>query len=180
MKKTYIYFLVPLLGVIAFAGVYWNFASEFEAKEAAAKAAERQRKEEKLAQEAKDREQAIKEALAAQERRKAERAAKEAKEKADQEARQLALEARDKASREKQKLTVQVERLQKDIKTEKDAIADIQEERKHAIDEQNFLKNYVQQAQANTKSLAEVLDKIAAADAARAAAEAAAAKAKNS
>jgi colicin import membrane protein len=48
------------------------------------------------------------------------------------------------------------------------------------MEEENFLKTYVKQAEANTKNLTEVLDKIVAADAARAAAEAQAAKSKNS
>ena len=180
MKKSYVYFLVPLLGLIAFGAVYWNFDSKYEAKEAAKKAAIRKAKEDKLAEEAKSREQAIKDAVAAQERRKAERAAKEAKDKADQEARQLAIEARDKAHRDQLKLEQQRDRLLKDIKVEQELIAKLGEEHKRAIEEQNFLKDYVKQAEANTKSLATVLDKIAAAEAARAAAEAAAAKAKNS
>lgn len=181
MKKTYVYFLVPLIGLIAFGALYWNFSSEYDAREAAKKAAIRQARDEKLAQEAKDREIAIKDALASQERRKIEKAAKEAKEKADAEARQLAIEARDRANREQMKLAQQIERLEKDIKAEKDAIAKIDADRKLAVDEQNFLKDYVKQAEANTKSLTEVLDKITAADKARAEAEAAAAKAaKNS
>ena len=141
MKKTYVYFLVPLIGLIAFGALYWNFSSEYEAREAAKKAAIRQERDEKLAKEAKDLELAIKDALASQERRK----------------------------------------IEKDIKVEKEAIAKIEADRKLAVDEQTFLKEYVKQAEANTKSLTEVLDKITAADKARAEAEAAAAKsAKNS
>lgn len=180
MKKSYIYFLVPLIGLIAFGAVYWNFSAGYEAKEEAKRAAIRQARDEKLAAEAKDRERAIKEALASQERRKAERAEKEEKERKDQEARQLALQERDKANRDQQKLEQQRDRLLKDIKTEKELIAEIEAEHKRSIEEQQFLKEYVSQAQANTKSLTEVLDKITAAEAARAAAEAAAAKAKNS
>jgi hypothetical protein len=181
MKKTYVYFLVPIIGLIAFGAVYWNFSAGYEAKLAQKAALVRQAKEEKLRKEAKDREIAIKEALASQERRKAEKAAKEAKEQADAEARQLAIEARDKANRDQAKLGQQVERLEKEVKVEKEAIAKIEEDRKRALEEQGFLKDYVKQAQANTKSLSEVLDKITAADAARAAADAlAAAKAKNS
>ena len=181
MKKTYVYFLVPLIGLIAFGAVYWNFSSGYEAKVAQKAKVQRDIREEKLRVEAKNREQAIKDALAAQERRKVEKAAKEAKEKADQEARQLAVEARDKANRDQIKLAQQVERLEKDIKVEKEAIAKIEEERKRASDEEKFLKTYVKQAEANTKSLTEVLDKITAADAAKAAADALAnAKSKNS
>jgi hypothetical protein len=179
MKKTYLYFLVPLIGLIAFGALYWDFSKGYEAELANKARVVRLAKEEKLKQEAKNREQAIKEALAAQERRKIEKAAREAKEKEDQDARQLAIEARDKANRDQIKLGQQVERLEKDIKLEKDAIAKIEDEMKRAVEEQQFLKTYVKQAEANTKSLAEVLDRIAAADAAKAAADAAAAKAKN-
>lgn len=180
MKKSYIYFLVPLIGLIAFGALYWNFKEGYEEKLAEKTRIQRMEREEKLMAEAKNREKAIKDAVAAQERRKVEKAEKEAKERADQEARQLAIEARDKANRDQLKLASQIERLEKDIKVEKDAIAKLDEERKRALDEQNFLKTYVKQAEANTSSLKEVLDKITAADAARAAAEALAAKSKNS
>jgi len=180
MKKSYIYFLVPLIGLIAFGAVYWNFSAGHEAKLAAKAKVLRDAKDEKLRVEAKNREQAIKDALAAQERRKIEKAAKEAKEKTDQEARQLAIEAQQKAHRDQQKLAQQIERLEKEIKLEQEAIAKIEVERKAAVDEEAFLKTYVKQAEANTKSLTEVLDKITAADAARAAAEAQAKSSKNS
>lgn len=180
MKKSYIHFLIPLVGLLIFGAVYWNFSTGYEAELAKKAKIVREAKEEKLRIEAKNRETAIKEAVAAQDRRKVEKAAKEAKEKADSEARQLAVEARDKANREQLKLAQQVERLEKDIKVEKDAIAKIEEDRKRAADEEAFLKTYVKQAEANTKSLADVLEKINAADAAKAAAEAQAAKAKNS
>jgi hypothetical protein len=180
MKKSYIYFLVPLIGLIAFGAVYWNFASGYEAKVAEKARVQREAKEAKLREEAKNREKAIKDALAAQERRKIEKAEKEAKEKADAEARQLALEARAKSERDQAKLAQQVERLKKEIKVEQEAIAELEEQRKQAVEEENFLKTYVKQAEANTKNLTEVLDKIVAADAARQAAEAAAAKSKNS
>jgi colicin import membrane protein len=179
MKKSYIYFLIPLVGLIAFGAVYWNFSEGHEAKVAEKMRIQREAKEEKLRMEAQNREQAIKDALAAQERRKIEKAEKEAKEKADNEARQLAIEAQRKADRDQMKLAQQVKRLEDEIKVEQEAIAKIEEQRKVAADEENFLKTYVKQAEANTKSLTEVLDKITAADAARAAAEAAA-KSKNS
>ena len=180
-KKSYLYFLVPLLGLIVFGAIYWNFSAGYEAEIARKEKVVRDAKEDKLRQEAKNREKAIKEALESQERRKAEKAAKEAKQKADDEARQAATEAMRKADRDQQKLAQQVERLEKDVKVEKEAIAKIEEERKRAVEEENFLKTYVKQAQANAKSLTEVIDKITAADAARAAADAlAASKAKNS
>jgi hypothetical protein len=180
MKKTYIYFLVPLVGLIAFGALYWNFSAGYEAKLAEKARIVREAKDEKLRAEAKSREQAIKDAIVAQERRKVEKTAKEAKDKADQDARQAALEAQRKADREQFKLGQQVERLQKDIKTEKEAIAKIEDEMKQAVAEQKFLQGYVTQAEANTRNLTQVLEKIAAADAAKAAADALATKTKNS
>lgn len=181
MKKTHVYFLLPLIGLIAFGAVYWNFSAGYEAELARKAQIVREEKQEKLRLEAKNREQAIQDALAAQERRRAEKAAKEAKETADAAARQLAIEARDKANRDQSKLAQQVERLQQDIKVEQGAIAEIQEANKRAMEEQNFLKDYVKQAETNVRSLTEVLDKIAAADTARAAADAlAASRSRNS
>ena len=85
-KKSYVYFLVPLIGVIVFGAIYWNFSAGYEAEIARKEKIVREAKDEKLRQEAKNREKAIKEALESQERRKVEKAAKEAKQKADDEA----------------------------------------------------------------------------------------------
>jgi len=181
MKKNYVYFLAPLVALIAFGAIYWNFNAGYEAKEAAKVAAIKQAKKDKLDKEARDREVAIKDAIASQERRKVEKAAKEAKDKADRDARQAAIEARDKAAREQSRLENQKNRLEKDVKAEKEVIAKLEEDKKQAVDEYNFLKDYVKQAQANTKRLTDVVEKIGAADTAKAAADAlAAAKAKNS
>jgi hypothetical protein len=175
MKKTYVYFLAPLVGLIIFGAIYWNFSKGFAAREAARVAAEKQKKEDKLRAQAKANEQAIREALAAQERRKAERAAKEAKDKADHEARQAAQDAKEKAYRDQEKFAKTVDRLEKELAAEKDAIAKLQVDKKKFTDEQAFLRIYVKQAEDNVKNLLQVLEKIAAADDARAKADAAAA-----
>jgi colicin import membrane protein len=183
MKKTYVYFLAPLAGLIIFGAIYWNFSKGFAAREAARVAAEKQKKEDKLRAQAKANEQAIREALAAQERRKAERAAKEAKDKKDHDDRQTAQDAKEKAFRDKEKFGKQVNVLKGELQTEKDSIVKLQADKKKYIEEQAFLRIYVKQAEDNVKSLMQVLDKIAAADAARATADALAAseaKKKNS
>jgi hypothetical protein len=177
MKKNYVYFLAPLVGLIIFGAVYWNFSKGYAVREAERVRLEKQKKEDKLRAQAKANEQAIREALAAQERRKADRAAKEAKDKADKEARAAAVEAKEKAYRDREKFAKQVDRLEKELQTEKDAIAKLESDKKKFIDEQAFLRIYVKQAEDNVKSLMQVIDKIAAADAARAAADAAAAAA---
>ena len=63
MKKSYIYFLVPLIGLIAFGAVYWNFSAGYEAELAEKARIQREAKEEKLRDEAKNREKAIKDCL---------------------------------------------------------------------------------------------------------------------
>lgn len=176
MKKTYLYFLFPLAGMIAFGAVYWNFNEGYEAREREKARLIKEAKNEKIRQDAKNREKAIKDALEAQEQRRKERAAKEAKEEADKKAREAAIEARNKANADQQKFGRAVERLEKEIKVEEAAIAKILEDHKKLVDEESFLKIYVKQAQSNAESLAKVLDKIADAD--RKAAEAAAAAAK--
>lgn len=177
MKKKYVYFLAPLAGLIIFAAVYWNFSKGFDAREAKRLAAEKQKKEDTLREQARKNEQAIREAVASQELRKAQRAAKDAKEKKDKDDRTAAVEARDKADRDQRKLAQQVERLEAEIKAEKDAIAKLESDKKKSIDEQAFLRTYVKVAEENVRNLTQVIDKIAAADAARIQADADAAKA---
>lgn len=184
MKKTYVYFLVPLLALIAFGAIYWNFLSTYDAKEEARHKAEKDKIEEKLKLEAKNREKAIKDALESQERRKKEREAKEAKEAKDRDIREAAIEARNKARTDKDKYTRKVEGLKNDVRIENEAIAKLKESQKLMQQDETFLKDYVKKAEANDKQLAEIIEKIDAAD--KAAIErakeaaAAAAKAKNS
>ena len=177
MKKSLVYILAPIVCLIIFGAIYWNFRSGYEQKEADKAAKIRAERDAKLMAQAKANEQAIKEANAGVARRKAERDAKEAKDKRDHDLRQAAVDARDKAAADRTKFNGQVTRLEGDVKSEKDAIAKLEEEKKKLTDEQAFLRVYVKQADDNVKTLKSVLDKIAAADAARAAAEAAAAAA---
>lgn len=177
MKKSLVYVLAPIIGLIIFGAIYWNFSSGYEAKEAAKALAIKQERDAKALALAKANEQAILEANAGVERRKREREAKDAKDKKDHEIRQAAADAKEKAYVDKEKFAKQVVRLENDLKTEKDAIAKLEDDKKKLTDEQAFLRVYVKQAKDNVAQLKTVLDKIAAADAARAAAEAAAAAA---
>ncbi len=177
MKKSFVYVLAPIVALIIFGAIYWNFSSGYEAKEEAKALKVKQEKEAKLLAQAKANEQAIKDANAGVLRRKAEREAKEAKDKKDHEARLVATDARDKAFADKEKFAKLVTRLENDIKNEQSAITKLGEEKKMAVEEQAFLRTYVQKAEENVKNLRQVLEKISAADAARAAADAAAARA---
>jgi hypothetical protein len=165
MNKAY--FLVPLLAVVLFGGYYWSFTTAYDKELKAKEVAAQKAHEDQLALEAKNREVAIKQAIEADQKRKAERAAKEAKDKQEKEARSAAVEVRNAAQRNSNRLESQSIRLAKDVGTLKEEIAKIQEMKKSALAEQDFLNVYVKQAEANVKSLQEVLDKIDAANRAK-------------
>jgi hypothetical protein len=179
-RKTKVYLIVPLVVLIAFSGYYWSFKSDYDAKQAAVAAAIKEQKLEKLRQEAIQREAAIHDAIEAQKQRKKERLEREAREQKMKDDKENAKLNADKAVQEEQKLERQVEKLTADVKVEKEEIQKIEVENKRAVAEEAFLKDYVKLAQDNQASLAAVLTKIAAADAAvaKAAAAAAAAAAK--
>ena len=183
MKKSYVYFVIPLaLLAVFFFGFYWSAHKDFETRELKKIQDVQDAKKAKLEKEAKDREKAVQAALELQEKRKIEKKARDAKDAKDKEERENARQARDKAGRDAEKLEVQVKRLQKEIDGEKRELAEAQTERKRQSDEQAFLREYVKKAETNAKSLNAVLERIQAADkaaedAARAAAAAAAAAA---
>lgn len=176
MKKSYLYFLVPLVLTAIFAVYYWQYASGYDARLAAIDQKKKEERQQKLDEEAKAREKAIKDALALAEKRKAEKKAKEEQEAKEAAARELAIQERNKAQQDARKYADQVKRLQKDVQDNKDEIAKTEEDKKQLVEEQGFLRDYVKKAEVNVQSLQGVLEKIDAADKARAAAEAAAAK----
>ena len=115
MKKKYVYFFPPLIGVIIFGAVYWQYSSGHEARLAASEAKARAEIQAKLDADARSREKAVKDALASQEKRKLEKAAKELKDTADKEMREKAMQAKFRAQREADKVEQQVKRLKKEI-----------------------------------------------------------------
>jgi hypothetical protein len=177
MKKTKIYFIAPLVVLIAFGAYYWSFKSDYDAKQAAIVAEQKAEKLEKLRLEAIKNEAAIHDALEAQKVRKQERAEREAKELKQKDDKENAKLIAEKADQEAQKLQRQVEKLTKDRDEAKVEIAKIEVDNKKSVEEEEFLKGYVKTAQDNQAGLAAVLTKIAAADAANAKAAAAAAAA---
>jgi hypothetical protein len=177
MKKNKLYFIIPLAALIAFAAYYWNFSSQYEAVEAARAAAVKQAKVEKLEQEATARQAAIKDALEAQKIRKAERIARDAKTQQEKDDKENARLGAEKADQEAQKLIRQNDKLEKDVAATKDEIAKIQAEENRSKEELVFVKQYTATAKENQMKLADVLTKIQEADAATARAAAAAAAA---
>jgi len=178
MNKAY--FIIPLIALGIFTGFYMNFAKGWEAKEAAQKAQFELKKKEKAQLEIANREAAIKAAVDAQEKRKKEKEAKDKIEEDKRVARQTAEDQRDRAHSDRLKLADQSRRLKKDLEDVNAEIKKIEEEKKTLVDEQAFLKTYVKQAEANVKYYYDLLDKITAAEKARADAAAAAAAAKKS
>ncbi|HZZ18959.1 MAG TPA: hypothetical protein VFE25_06295 [Opitutaceae bacterium] len=177
MKKNKLYFIIPVVALIAFAAYYWNFSSQYEAVEAGKAAAIKQAKNEKLEAEAKAREAAIKDAVEAQKVRKAERLARDAKTQQEKDDRENARLGAEKADQEAQKLIRQNDKLEKDVAATKDEISKIQTEEKRSQEELVFVKQYITTAKDNQVKLADVLTKIQEADAATARAAAAAAAA---
>jgi chromosome segregation ATPase len=175
MNKIYI--LVPLISVLVFGGFYLNFTKTYEARIAEAKAKVEEERKLKAKRDIAAREQAIKAAIEAQEKRKKEREEKERIEEGKKKARLDAEDRRQRTFDERKRFRDQVDRLKKEIEVVKADIAKLEQERKNHLDEQAFLRDYVKKAETNVKSYYDLIDKIAAADAAaaKAAADAAAA-----
>jgi hypothetical protein len=178
MNKAY--FIIPLIGVLIFGGFYVNFSRGHEAHLAEVKAKADEAKKEKARQQVIDREKAIAAAVEASKLRTEERLKKEKIEEDKKTARQTAEDKRLRANSDKTKLTDQVRRLKKDLEEVQEEIKKIELEKKTLMDEQAFLRTYVKQAESNVKYYYDLLDKIAAAEKARAAEAAAAAAAKKS
>jgi colicin import membrane protein len=178
MKKTYVYFLVPLVALIAFGGYYWNFSSGYDQHLEDLANLQKKAKQEKLEASNKEKQKAYDEAVAASERRKQEKAAKEKHDAEEAEARELAVDLRNKANRDAIALTQKIERLTKDVDATKKELATLVDNKTKAVAEQAHLRVLVQMAQENTKGLEADMQKIKDADdAAVAAAKAAAAAA---
>ena len=172
MKKNYIYFVAPLVGLIIFGAVYWNFSKGYNKREAKRVADEKQKKEDKLRQQAKDNEKAIREAVASPGTPQS-RARRQGGQGQGGQGRSRHRRRGPRQGRPRPGQTRQAGRAPREGRAgEKDAIAKLQSDKQKLIDEQAFQKVYVKQAEDNVRNLTQVLDRIAAADAARAAADA--------
>ncbi len=169
MKKAYLF--APIIALLLFIAIYWNFHSGYQARETARQELLQAEKKAKLDAEVEARRKAVDDAVKAQEIRKKEREAKEAADRLRQQERQTVIDARDKAFRDQEKNARQLERLKADLATEKQSLAKLTEARTALTAEETFLREYVRKAEANVKALEAVLVKIAAAEAARQAAE---------
>jgi hypothetical protein len=181
MKKSYVYFIAPLVGLLIFGAVYWQYASTYDARLEAAEKHRKEEREKKIRDENEQKKEAVAAAQKAQEQRKKEKAEKEAREQKEADDREKAVLARDKAREDSRKFADQVARLRKEVDLTKGEIEETRKKQQVAASEEEFLRRYVKEAQANRQNLTGVLTKVEAADkafadAAKAAAAAAAAK----
>jgi hypothetical protein len=167
MKKAYV--LGPVLGLLVFTAFYWNFSRGAVERQHQVELRQQEERRTRILKEAESRKRAIEDAIAAQQKRAAERAAKE---KRTEERRNQAYEEVNK------RLKPQLDRLKSDADEIKAAIAQLELQKRQYIDEEAFLRTYVRKAQENVKTYYAILDRIAAAEKARAEAEAAARVAK--
>jgi hypothetical protein len=168
-----------LAGMIAFTAYYWNFTATYDQREAEKAAAIQAAQQAQREDEARMRQKAVDDAYAAGERRKLEREAKAAKQRKEEDDKETASAERDKARHEVVRLRDKATSLEREVQETEDDLAKFNLDKSELQVEQASIEASVKLAEANTKKLADVLDKIAAADAANeAAAKAAAAAAK--
>ena len=172
MNKIYILF--PLVGLLVFGGFYLNFDRQYEAKQEARRVAEQTALKEKQKRDETAKAQAYKAAIDAAEHRKAERLEKDRVEEAKKKAKLESEDRRQRTFDERKRAREQAERLRKEVEVVKADIVKLEAEKKHSSDEVAFLQDFVKKDQANQKYYYDLMDKIAAADAAKAEAEKAA------
>ena len=157
-----IYFIVPLLSLVAFAGYEWRASAAFLREAADRQAMLDTAHAAKLETERIAQEQALTAALAEQEKQKQDRAAKAARDRTAQESRQTALDTLAATRQRSTDLTGQLERLQQEIAVEKKSLAELESEKADALSEQAFLRDLAVKTDANLKSLTALLEKITA------------------
>jgi hypothetical protein len=175
MNKAYI--IWPFAGLLVFGAFYWNFSKEYAVKQQKVEQAIQEAKKVKTHKELELRKKAIEDAIAAQQVRITARSAKDKREEEEKKAHDALIDRRFRAFDDVNKrLHPQLERLKGDADEIKDQLAKLDLEKKQYSDEEAFLLTYVHQAEANVKIYLNLLDQLAAAEKARADAEAAAKK----
>jgi hypothetical protein len=176
MNKAYI--IGPLVGLLVFGAIYWNFSQGFAEKVKLEETRKVEERRARILREAEQHKKAIEEANAAALKRKAERAAKEKKDEEERLAHQDLVDRRSRAFDDVNKrLRPQVDRLKLEADDVKAEIATLDMQKKQYLDEETFLRTFVRTAEANAKTYYDLLDKLAEAEKKRAEAEAAAARA---
>lgn len=175
MNKAYIIF--PLICTLIFGAFYYSFDKNYDKHQLELAAKAEADLKAKAAKDVADRAKAIEAAVEAAKKREIERKERDRVAELKATARQEADDRRQKTYDERNRARDQVARLKKDLDEVKSTFGKIEEEKKKYTDEQAFLKNYVKQAESNVKYYYDLLEKIDAAEKAKAAAAAAAAAA---
>jgi colicin import membrane protein len=164
MKKSYLYFIAPLVGLALFGVVYWQYASTYEEKVARAEKDRRDKIEAKVKTDNDAKRSAVEAALIAQEQRKAAKKEKEDREQREKDERERSNQMRSKAIDDAGKLAEQAERLKKSVAETEKENAKIETEKKQLVAEEAHFRELVKLSQANRKNLEVVLEKIDAAE----------------
>lgn len=177
MNKAYL--IWPLIGLLVFGAFYWHASKGFAERDRQVAIQKEKDRQERITQDLLRRKKAIEDAIKAQEERKAARLLKEKKEEEERIARDAMLDRRNRAFDDVNKrLRPQLDRLKQDADSVRQEIQQLDLQKKQYVDEEAFLRGFVRTAEANVKTYYDLLEKVKAADDARALAEAAAAKAK--
>ena len=158
MKKSY--WIAPLIALLVFAAGYGQFRRAEHAREQARSAQRQADRQAQLSAETEARRQAVVEAVRLQANRQKAREEREADERCRQDSRQQDLATRDRSLHEQQTLTRQLAAIKSELATEQAAHAQLTATRRGALTEQVFLKQFLMQAEANVKALAEVIAKL--------------------
>jgi hypothetical protein len=173
MNKAYI--IWPLIGLLVFGVFYWNFDRGYKGREHLKAVQEEQVKQDRIRLDLERRKKAIEDATKAQEERRALRLAKEKKDQEEADARNALVERRMHAYDEVNRhLAPQLDRQKVDADSVKGEIAQLELQKKQYEDDEAFLRTYTRQAERNVTKYYDLLEKLKAAEDARAAAEAAA------
>jgi hypothetical protein len=162
MKKFYVLF--PAIGLIVFGFFFWRFNVDFDANRQRIADEKRIEREKKAEADFQVKKKAVEEAIQIQEKRKIEKAEREKRE-ADEKQLQIDLkDASDKARDERDRVLRTVDRLKNEIAIEDAALKKLASEKSNLVSEDEFLQKYVKAAEANQKSLEDVLKQIKKAD----------------
>ena len=173
-KKKYVYFVAPIVGIVVFAAVYWNYVSGHDAKIEERAKVTKAAKQAAVDKENADKKLAYDDAMKQKTARDAERKAKEVHDQKEKDDAEAANQALSKAGNEAERLVKQLDRLKIEVRQTKEEITKIKETERQSLAEEAFLKSFVVKAQANVQQLETVVQKIADADDAAVKAEAAA------
>ncbi len=162
MKKFYVIF--PALGVLIFGAFYWHFSAGIEEAEKQKTEARLMEAEARKKADFEAKRKAVEVAIANQEKRKQEKADREKREAEERQVQLDLNDASDKARNERDRVLRLVDKVKAEINVEDAGLKRIAEDKKNLVSEDEFLQQYVKEAEANQKKVEQILTKIEAAD----------------